>query len=112
MILIKWLNLCFGCFFSDSDSWCLTLDRTNWKWGKANINILTLGIVYKGTAIPIYWELLDKRGNSDYAERIALLKKFIEKFGKEKISDLLCDREMENLDLKTVNPYLNFQKIR
>jgi hypothetical protein len=83
----------FLLFFSTSDSWHLTLDRTNWKWGKANINILTLGIVYKGTAIPIYWELLDKRGNSDYAERISLIKKFVDKFGKEKISDLLCDRE-------------------
>lgn len=25
-----------------------------------------LGIVFKGTAIPIYWMLLDKRGNSRY----------------------------------------------
>lgn len=83
----------FWLFFSSSDSWSLTLDRTNWKLGKANINILTLGIVYKGTAIPIYWELLDKRGNSDYAERLALIKKFVQKFGKEKIADLLCDRE-------------------
>lgn len=83
----------FWLFFSTSDSWCLTLDRTNWKLGKSNINILTLGVVYKGTAIPIYWELLDKRGNSDTPERIALIQKFIAKFGKENISDLLCDRE-------------------
>ena len=32
----------------------LTLDRTNWQWGKADINILTLGIVYKGAAILVY----------------------------------------------------------
>lgn len=31
---------------------CLTLDRTNWKWGKKNINILMLAIAYKGVAIP------------------------------------------------------------
>ncbi len=29
------------------------LDRTNWKWGKRNINILMLAIVYRGIAIPI-----------------------------------------------------------
>ena len=41
----------------------LTLDRTNWKWGKRNINILMLAIVYRGIAIPIVWTLLNKRGN-------------------------------------------------
>ena len=46
------------------------MDRTNWKWGKSDIDILTLAIAYKGIAIPIYWELLDKRGNSDTQERI------------------------------------------
>jgi len=31
----------------------VTVDRTNWQWGKKNINILVLAIVYKGAAIPI-----------------------------------------------------------
>ena len=69
------------------------MDRTNWKWGKANINILTLGIAFKGIAIPIYWELLDKRGNSHSEERIALIQKFINRFGKSCIAGLLADRE-------------------
>lgn len=47
----------------------------------------------KGTAIPIYWELLDKKGNSDIEERIALMKKFICQFGTKRISGLLCVRE-------------------
>ncbi len=29
----------------------LALDRTNWKWGEKNINILVLAVVYKGVAI-------------------------------------------------------------
>jgi uncharacterized membrane protein len=37
----------------------LTLDRTNWKWGKKNINILMLALVYKGIAIPLFWLLLN-----------------------------------------------------
>jgi hypothetical protein len=69
------------------------MDRTNWKWGKADINILTLGIVFKGIAIPIYWELLDKRGNSNTEERIALIQKFINRFGKSCVAGLLGDRE-------------------
>lgn len=73
----------------------LTLDRTNWKWGKSNINILTLGIVYKGIAIPIIWKLLDKYGNSDTPERIEIMKIFISYFGKACIKGLLADREFK-----------------
>lgn len=83
----------FQLFFVTNRRWYLTMDRTNWKWGKANINILTLGIVFKGIAIPIYWELLDKTGNSDTDERIALIQKFIDRFGKSCIAGLLADRE-------------------
>ena len=39
------------------ESWALVMDRTNWKFGKVNINILLLGIDYKGIAFPIMWIL-------------------------------------------------------
>ena len=42
----------------------LVLDRTNWKWGQKNLNILFLAVVYKGTAIPVYWLVLNKQGRS------------------------------------------------
>ena len=71
----------------------LTLDRTNWKWGEMNINILVLALVYKGAAIPIYWLLLNKKGNSNTRERIALMKRFIQQFGKDNIIAVLADRE-------------------
>ena len=71
----------------------LTLDRTNWKWGKRDINILMLAIVYRGIAIPIVWTLLNKRGNSDTKERIALIQRFIAIFGKDRIVIVFADRE-------------------
>jgi hypothetical protein len=83
----------FQLFFTASGQVYLTMDRTNWQWGKVNINILTLGIVFKGTAIPIYWRLLNKRGNSNTVERIELMQKFIDCFGKPVIRGLLADRE-------------------
>jgi hypothetical protein len=54
----------FQLFFISTDTlrqtqWYLTIDRTNWRWGKSDINILTLAIAFKGIAIPIYWELED-----------------------------------------------------
>lgn len=36
------------------EPWVLTMDRTNWKFGKKNINILLLGIAYKGAALPLF----------------------------------------------------------
>lgn len=71
----------------------LVLDRTNWKFGNSNINILMLGICYKNIAIPIMFRMLDKRGNSHTGERIELIKQYISWFGKDTIDCLLADRE-------------------
>ena len=73
--------------------WILTMDRTNWKLGKKNINVLILGIAYRGIAFPLLWVLLPKRGNSNTRERIALLDRFILIFSIGKIQCLTADRE-------------------
>ncbi|MDJ1498256.1 hypothetical protein QNI19_35300 [Cytophagaceae bacterium DM2B3-1] len=49
-------------------SFRLMMDRTNWKFGQININLLVLGVMYKSTALPLLWTFLgNKRGNSDQA---------------------------------------------
>jgi hypothetical protein len=75
------------------DKFMLTLDRTNWKLGKIDINFLVLGVAYRGVAFPLFWVMLDKQGNSNTQERIALIEQFIAVFGHEKIACLLADRE-------------------
>ncbi len=74
-------------------NWTIAIDRTNWKLGKANINILCLGICYMGVSFPILWISLNKRGNSNSNERITLMEKFTTLFGLEKLSCLTADRE-------------------
>jgi hypothetical protein len=49
--------------------WSLTLDRTNWSFGRHEINILMLGIAHRGMAVPLFWTLLPKAGNANTAER-------------------------------------------
>lgn len=71
----------------------ISIDRTNWKYGKTDINIFMLCINYKGIGIPVYWTCLEKRGNSNTAERIELLDAFISLFGQKRIKYLLADRE-------------------
>lgn len=73
--------------------WPVVMDRTNWKFGKLDINILLLGLPYKGIAFPLLWMLLSKKGNSNTHERIQLLDRFINLFGVEKIKFFGADRE-------------------
>jgi hypothetical protein len=53
-------RLILDMFGLSDQSYYLTLDRTNWKWAETNLNILTLGLVYQGTAIPVYWLVLKR----------------------------------------------------
>ena len=73
--------------------WYLTMDRTNWKFGRCDINILMLGIAHRGLAIPVVWTLLPHQGNSCTAERIELIERFVNLFGRQRIRALLADRE-------------------
>ena len=75
------------------EGYVLSLDRTNWQFGQFSINLLVLGIVYQGVAFPVYWMFLDKQGNSNTAERIAIMEKFMTTFGVSSIAWLLADRE-------------------
>ena len=71
----------------------LTMDRSNWKYGQTDINILMLGVTYKNVAFPLLFRLLPKRGNSNTAERIEIIERFIRLFGKDYIDCLMADRE-------------------
>ena len=77
--------------------WLLTIDRTNWRLGKADINIFLLGVAYRGIAFPLLWITLAKRGNSNTQERIKLMEKFIKLFGVDRIQTLTADREFVGL---------------
>lgn len=85
-------------FFSKHKRVSLTIDRTNWKFGQMNINLLVLGVVYRGAAIPVMWTQLEKRGNSNTNERIELINRFLRVFGKSRIRELYGDREFRGKD--------------
>src|SRR6185436_2486661 len=83
----------FKLFFSESQKVYLTIDRTNWYWGKQKINIFMLGVAYEGIAIPLFWTCLPKAGSSNINEQKALINRFITQFGSSQIIGLLGDRE-------------------
>jgi len=90
-------SLLFGLFAHDEKVY-LSMDRTNWQWGKSPINILMLSLVHKGTAIPLYWSMIPSQGNSNTQARIALVNRFIHHFGNDCLAGLLCDREFIGKD--------------
>ena len=71
----------------------LAMDRTNWKFGSKNINILVLSVIYQGVSFPIMFSMMNKFGNSSTKERIDLIKRYIKLFGDSSIDCLIADRE-------------------
>jgi len=73
--------------------WVLAIDRTNWDFGRTTINILMISVVWNGIGIPLIWMLLPTAGNSNTAERSALLDRLRAAFPDLKIAALMGDRE-------------------
>ncbi len=73
--------------------WVLCLDRTNWKIGRRDVNILMLAITTKRLRIPLMWTVLERAGPSNQEERIALMRRYLALFGPGSITFLLADRE-------------------
>ena len=73
--------------------WTLSIDRTNWTVRQAEVNLLTLSVCLGDLAVPLFWQDLGHKGNSNTRQRIKLLERFVELFGNEKIGCLLGDRE-------------------
>ena len=71
----------------------LALDRTNWKLGSRDINILVLAILTRRFRVPLLFCLLPHQGNSDTGQRIALMQRYLSLFGAASIRCLLADRE-------------------
>ena len=51
----------------------LVLDRTHWKLGRTDLNVLWVGRVYQGVSIPLVYQSLQKPGNSNTDQRTSLL---------------------------------------
>lgn len=91
--IARWI---YSLFFNEEDKVYIAIDRTNWYWGKAKINVFMLSICYEGMAIPLFWCLLKKAGSTTAKEQIELLSRFINTFGKAAIQGVLGDREFPN----------------
>lgn len=72
----------------------ICIDRTEWDFGKIQINILMVLVGHDNFQIPFYWEMLDNNsGNSNSDNRIDLLGKVFKIIDKKRIGLILADRD-------------------
>lgn len=72
----------------------LAIDRSQWR----GINLLMVSLIYNHRGIPLYFELLPKKGNSNLAQQKTVLEPVIKLLKDFKIV-VLGDREFCNVDL-------------
>ena len=84
----------FFLSFVHHEDLTLSIDRTEWDFGKTQINVLCVVVSIGKMGVPLYFEMLDNNsGNSNYNDRIEMFKQIIKVLGKERISMLIMDRE-------------------
>lgn len=69
----------------------LIMDRTNWKQGKTDINILVLSVEYFGIAIPLFWMVVNDGGSSSTKQRIKMMRRVIKTIGAKNVRAFLAD---------------------
>ena len=79
-----------------AEGYTLAMDRTNWKFGRVDINFLVISIVVGTVSIPLVWKVLPKktkRGNSNTGQRKALSNRLLKILPAKSIYVLTMDRE-------------------
>lgn len=64
-IVLEWIQR----HFQRQAQLCLVIDRTQWS----KQNVLMVSVLYQKQTIPVYWVMLNKRGQSNLAEQQAVL---------------------------------------
>ncbi len=95
----KKVKIAFLALMNIKDTVILAIDRTEWKFGKVWINILTVAVVYKQVAVPVIWQVTGQKGNATAFEHIKIIKRFIAEFGQQRIEKILADREFGSQEL-------------
>lgn len=72
----------------------IVIDRTQWK----HHNLLMVSVVYQKRTIPLYWQVLDKQGQSSFAEQKAVLRPVFELVRRCRLV-VLGDREFHSVVL-------------
>lgn len=72
----------------------IAIDRTNWDFGDITHNLLTLAIIIKNTAVPLFIVHLGHSGNSDTVQRIELMQEYsVSRYGMDHMRRLFKNKK-------------------
>jgi hypothetical protein len=89
-LITHWLTL----YCRTGQTVSLAIDRSQWGC----INLFMVSLIWERRAIPLYWSLLPKLGNSNLEEQTLVLQQVLPLFKKYKVI-VLGDREFCSVDL-------------
>jgi hypothetical protein len=82
----------------------LAIDRTQWR----DTNVFVISLIWQKRAIPLYWEILEKKGSSNLVEQQALITPVLalfegyeivllgdREFGSVKLASWLCEKKVK-----------------
>ena len=72
----------------------MTIDRTQWK----DNNVLLVAVIWKKRALPVYWQILNKRGASNLREQQAVIRPVLRLLKKYELV-VIGDREFHSVEL-------------
>ena len=88
-----WLARVLLALIGTQPPYTLCLDRTNWKIGRTDINLLVLCVAARRVRIPLMWTVVNKAGTSNLAQQQRLIRRALRVINAGAISALLADRE-------------------
>ncbi len=72
----------------------MTIDRTQWK----DDNVLLVAVIWKKRALPVYWQILNKRGASNLREQQAVIRPVLRLLKNYELV-FIGDREFHSVEL-------------
>lgn len=69
------------------------LDRTHWKLGQQDLNLLVLGVALGDVVLPLMWNVLPHGGNTDMRVRMLLVGLLLKRLPARRWAVLIADRE-------------------
>ena len=81
-------------YFSSSKELIIVIDRTQWR----DLNILMVSLVWNQRAIPLNWQILARKGNSNFVQQQALFTTVLQLLKDYKVT-VLGDREFCSVEL-------------
>ena len=87
------IDFIIDLLFEKNQKLKLIMDRTDWQFGQTRHNLLVISISYENTAIPLMIKPLERKGNSNTAQRIEMMDNILKIIPSERIEVLLGDRE-------------------